>query len=243
MKMISAAALAGAALLAAPASAAVLVQYNFGDNTGVTATEAPTNVAAGLAGLTFQRGPGLTAASATGGFNSSGFANPQAAADYLSFGLTVQTGFTASVNQLTFGAQASGTGPSLINVLANVDNGGFVTIGSFANASTNAANVTINFAALTATSRLEFRLTPGNGTSVNGVTQGNGTATAEGGTFRVQNTGYTSAASPGTAFSVNGDVNTVTAAVPETATWAMMIVGFGAAGASLRRRRAVFAVA
>jgi len=31
------------------------------------------------------------------------------------------------------------------------------------------------------------------------------------------------------------------AAVPEPATWAMMIVGFGAAGAMMRRRRAVLA--
>ena len=39
---------------------------------------------------------------------------------------------------------------------------------------------------------------------------------------------------------VNGDL-APSAAVPEPATWAMMILGFGAAGAMLRQRRAALA--
>jgi hypothetical protein len=40
-----------------------------------------------------------------------------------------------------------------------------------------------------------------------------------------------------------GNVAFVSSAVPEPATWAMMLVGFGAIGASMRRRRRVTAIA
>jgi hypothetical protein len=39
----------------------------------------------------------------------------------------------------------------------------------------------------------------------------------------------------------NGEIRGFLIAVPEPGTWAMMILGFGIAGASLRRRRAAFA--
>ncbi|WP_430418959.1 PEPxxWA-CTERM sorting domain-containing protein [Phenylobacterium sp.] len=44
------------------------------------------------------------------------------------------------------------------------------------------------------------------------------------------------------AFSLNG-VDTPTGAVPEPATWAMMLVGFGAAGYAIRRRRTAASLA
>jgi hypothetical protein len=38
-------------------------------------------------------------------------------------------------------------------------------------------------------------------------------------------------------FTVNANVFSASAAVPEPATWAIMILGFGLAGAAVRRRR------
>jgi PEP-CTERM motif len=45
--------------------------------------------------------------------------------------------------------------------------------------------------------------------------------------------GYTTAATPGSLFASFGSI----APVPEPATWAMMMFGFGAVGATMRRRR------
>ncbi len=42
--------------------------------------------------------------------------------------------------------------------------------------------------------------------------------------------------------SLESDTYGVVAAVPEPSTWAMMLIGFGAAGASMRRRKRVFAM-
>jgi hypothetical protein len=42
-------------------------------------------------------------------------------------------------------------------------------------------------------------------------------------------------------FSVTTVSGTFSGAIPEPATWALMILGFGGAGAMLRRRKAVFA--
>ena len=41
----------------------------------------------------------------------------------------------------------------------------------------------------------------------------------------------------------SGEIRSFLVAVPEPATWAMMLLGFGAIGATMRRRRALFAVA
>ena len=48
--------------------------------------------------------------------------------------------------------------------------------------------------------------------------------------------------STGKAFEID-DVAFATSAIPEPATWAMMITGFGLAGAAIRRRRTILAVA
>ena len=84
-------------------------------------------------------------------------------------------------------------------------------------------------AALTGASNVIFRIV------ANGNVAANGGTLAGGGTFRVQNvTGAT--ASP---FSINGTVAAVAGAVPEPASWAMMIAGVGFVGVSLRRRAKV----
>ena len=204
--------------VASPASAATLLQYDFANNSGVTATETPSLVAANLTGNAFARGTGLTAVSAGGAFNSSGWgiytSNPN---DYLTFGFSVADGYTASVNQVVFGQQRSNTGPTSMSLLASVDGGAFTNLGNFT-VNTNFNSNTFDFAALTGTESVVFRI-------VSNITAG--------GTFRVQNP----ASGP---VSINGDVAQIpTGVVPEPATWAMMIGGIGLAGGALRRRRSV----
>jgi hypothetical protein len=226
MKMFVSAALAGAVLLAAPASAATLVQYNFTGAPGNQLFTAATNVATGVTGLNFTRGAGLGTPSGGDSINSNGF-NAQST-DYLSFGFNVAAGFTASVDQLLLGTRSSGTGPRNLILQASIDGGAFNQITTFTQLNDNEVFRNLTFGAITALSSLEFRIV------ASGTTSANGGALAPGGTFRVQN--YESGAT-NTPFSINGNVARVTAAVPEPATWAMMIVGFGVAGSAMRRRK------
>jgi hypothetical protein len=175
------------------------------------------------------RSPATSPRTGANSINASGF-NGQAT-DYFSFGLGVASGFTTSVTQLLLGSRASATGPGSISLLASVDGGAFASVYTFTQ---RAADVyqTINFTdALVATKSIEFRLTP-NGTRNAGNT-GN---TAVGGTFRVENfvSGNTS-----TPVTINGTVAAVASAVPEPATWGLMILGFGVVGGAMRRRQTV----
>jgi hypothetical protein len=220
-------------LAATPAGAAVLVQYNFSGNAGTEASEPASFVAPNLGGLAVTRGPGLTPTAGSNSLNSSGFST-DATADFLSFGLTVNSGFNATVNQLIFGSQASNTGPGTISVLASVDNGAFTQVGSFSQPA-GALSQTLALAnPLTALNRIEFRFVAANTTSANGGTL------AGTGTFRLTNFQPTGANTP---FTIDGSVARITTAVPEPATWAMMIAGFGLVGGTLRRRRAVVRLA
>lgn len=215
-----------ATIMAAPAGAAVLVQYQFAGNIGTEASEAAINPAPNLGGLAFTRGPGLTATAGANSLNSSGFST-DTTLDFLSFGLTVNSGFTATVNQLIFGTQASNTGPGSINVLASIDNGAFTQVGSFSQPAGGLSQTLTLAAPVTASNRIEFRFVAANTTSANGGTLGSG------GTFRVTNFEPTGANTP---FTIDGSTGRVTAPVPEPATWAMLIAGFGLVGGVLRRR-------
>ncbi|MDO6416508.1 PEPxxWA-CTERM sorting domain-containing protein [Sphingomonas sp. BIUV-7] len=225
MKLVFSAALVGAVLFVSPVSAATLVQYDFTGATGNQASTAASNVATGLTGLSFTRGAGLNAPAGGNSINSSGF-NAEAT-DYVSFGLNVASGFTASVNQLLLGTRSSNTGPGAISLLASLDGGAFTTIASFAQG-TNDLYQSLSFTTLTATNSIVFRLT------ASGTTSANGGTLASGGTFRVENYVSGGTNSP---VSINGSV--AAAAVPEPATWAMFIGGFGLLGATLRRRQPV----
>lgn len=217
----------GMLAIANPAFAASLLQYDFSDNSGITTAETASFVAANLTGSTFTRGSGLTAVSATDGFNSSGWGAFAANAnDYLSFGFNVASGYTAVVNELSFASQRSSTGPSNMAVFAAIDGGAFTQVASFTQGDTDTSRI-LSFAPLTGTSSVFFRIVA---TSA---------ASATGGTFRVENYTPNSAASP---FSLNGDVSqnpVVIPAVPEPASWAMMIGGLGLVGAAMRRKRKV----
>ena len=227
MKMMFLAALAGAAITAVPANAAPIVQYDFNGAPGNQASTAATNVAAGLTGLSFSRGSGLTATAGANSINSSGF-NVPTDNDFYSFGLNVLSGFTATIDQLVLGSQSSNTGPGSINLLASIDGGAFTTVASYLQTASNLSQ-TITITPITALSNVTFRLVSANQVAANGG------AIGAAGTFRVTNFAPTGANTPVT---INGTVTNVVSAVPEPATWAMIIVGFGMAGAAMRRRPA-----
>jgi hypothetical protein len=217
-------------LLAVPnaASAATLLQYNFNGNAGNEAFEPASFVASNLSGLNFTRGSGLNTPTGSNSINSSGFgnyaSNPN---DYLTFGLRALTGYTATINQLVFSSRSSGTGPRDLSVLAAVNGGAFQQVATFAQTNDSVANRLLSFAPLTSVSEVIFRIVTTSNRSAN-----NGTL-ASGGTFRIQN--Y--AGAPASPFSINGDVvPDAIAAVPEPASWAMMIGGFGLIGGMMRRR-------
>jgi hypothetical protein len=225
-------AVAGAAALsflamANPAAAATLIQYDFTGNSGNETTVASSFAAGNLAGVSFSRGAGLSATSGTNAFSAASWGNyATSPIDYLAFGLTVASGYTASVNQLVFSSRSSGTGPGALAVLASIDGGAFSQIARFTQADGVVGNQLLNFTALTGTSSLLFRIVS------TGDVAANGGAVAGGGTFRVQN--Y--AGTPAGPFSINGTVSAVTPAVPEPASWALMIVGVGLVGGAMRRR-------
>ena len=216
MKKIIAAALASAAFVAMPAHAAPLLTYDFSGLTSTTTSVAAGGEAANIDGLNLTRGSGLTAVSATRGFNSSGWNNQ--ASDYLTFGFNIAAGYTATVSDIVFGAERSGSGPSTISLSASTDGGStFQSLTSFAQTTQNRVQ-NLTFGSLTSASSIIFRLT------------GTG-ATAPGGTFRLTNAN-------GNPLSINGSVSAISA-VPEPAAWALMILGFGVVGASMRRRQSV----
>lgn len=225
---LSCAAATGLLAISNPASAATLVQYNFSGKPGSQATEAPFFVAANVSGNNFSRGSGLNAPSGNNSFSSSGWGNyatnPN---DYLTFGLSVASGFSATVNQLVFSSRSSNTGPGDLAVLAAVDGGAFREIASFGQSGESVADRVLSFAPLTGFTNVVFRLV------ANSSTAANNSPLQTGGTFRVQN--Y--AGTPNSPFSINGDVSAIAAAVPEPATWAMMILGMGMVGFGMRRRQ------
>ena len=212
---------------AATANAAVLEQYEFVGQPGNETSVAATNVLAGLSGVTFGE-TGVTPVAAADSINASGFTS---ANSYFSFGFNVLTGFTATLNQLAIATRSSGTGPGTVNLLASVDGGAFTTVATFTQSGTTTNNQTLALTPLTATSSLLFRLVSANQTSASGGTVG------AGGTFRVAD--YQTS----TPVTLTGTVARLTAAVPEPASWAMMVGGFALVGGALRRRSRAFGVA
>ena len=209
-------------MLAAPAAAATLIQYDFDGAAGNQAFTAATNVATGVTGVNFTRN-NLGTPSGADSMNSNGWTNADA---YLSFGFSADAGYTATVDQLLFTTRSSGTGPDLINLLLSVDGGAFTTLATLNQPGTSDLNSTINFLPVTGTN-FQFRFAAASQTSANGGT------IAGGGTFRVGN--YQGS----TPVSLNGSVSPLAAAVPEPASWAMMIGGFSLVGGAMRRRKSL----
>lgn len=208
------------------ADAAPLETYEFVGQPGNETMVSPLTIAKGLSGLSFTESVALSPSAAADSISATGFNNAGA---YYQFGFGVQSGFSAVANQLTLSTRSSGTGPGFLNLLASVDGGSFSTIGTFAQNGTAFNSETLNFMPLMAISSLMFRITPASQVSASGgVTAGTGT-------FRVADFNATATPTP---FTVSGTVNSIEA-VPETASWMMMIAGMGAVGFAMRRHRRV----
>jgi len=172
---------AAAAILAAvagTASADVITSYvNFGQ-TGDQASSPVGTVAANVSALPLTRGAGLNANAGGNSLNSSGF-DTLDASDYVTFGFTVDAGYSVNLDTLYFGSRSSNSGPGFLSVYSSLD--GFAApLFSFAQVGTAFTNSAADLSSLTGlTGSVEFRIYADNGVSANGGTVGSS------GTFRV----------------------------------------------------------
>ena len=91
--------------------------------TGATASVTPSNVATNATFSNLTRGSGLTAASVTNAYNSSGWttaATPDAN-DYYEFTISPNAGFQFSAAELRVGLQRSSTGPANVVLRSSLD--------------------------------------------------------------------------------------------------------------------------
>ena len=163
---------------ASAASADVLVGYDTSAITGSVASVTPSTVAGHLTGLNLTRGAGLNANGQAGYFSSTGWDSTDAS-DYMSFGLTVDSGYTVSLSQLAITMRSANSGPGTIGVYYSGD--GFTTpLQSFAQDGLDDLD-TIDLSSLGAlTGTVEFRLLEIGNTRTTGTG-----ATTSSGTFRI----------------------------------------------------------
>ncbi len=149
---------------------------------------------------------------------------------------------TGGINYSTFFANAQGGSSAVTDFNVLLGNGSNYNAGNFAPFQSG-VNAILNLTSLQ-TGTLNFVANGGSAPlfsfALSGLFTANGQGALPGGgltlTNQTQIDGTTIAAGS------NGTL-AVTAAVPEPATWAMMLVGFGAMGVSLRRRRKPTALA
>lgn len=211
----------GMGLFAGQAWAVPLVQYEFQGQAGSESSVAPSLVAAGLTGINF----GETNVSSNSGANSINSAGWNRAGAAYTFGFTVNSGYTASVNQLILSSRSSATGPGFLSVQASVDGGAYMMVGSITQSGTSYNDEYLSITPLSGiTSDVDFRLVAANQTSAGGGTIGSA------GTFRVGD--YNPSGTP-TPFTIGGAVSLVQLAVPEPGTLA--VLGFALALFGMRR--------
>ncbi|MBX2939271.1 MAG: immunoglobulin domain-containing protein [Ferruginibacter sp.] len=125
---------------------------------GTPATVSPTGVSSGVTFSVLSRGPGITAQSATGAFNSSGWSTSSTLSisnnDYYEFTITPEPGRSISISAIRFRDQMSNT--SFDVSLRYSDNSYDSSLGGWT-ASTSATNRSVN---LSSVSSLQNRTTP-----------------------------------------------------------------------------------
>lgn len=176
--MKNAIAIAIAAGLTTAASAEVITSWvNFGQSGDQAASPVGTT-AANVTGIELTRGPGLNPSGAGNSFSSSGWSVDQSE-DYITFGFTVDAGFSVDLETFWVGARSSNTGPGFLGLFYSGD--GFTdALFTFAQDGTNFNNAIVDLSALTGlTGTVEFRIAALNDISANGGTL------SSGGTFRV----------------------------------------------------------
>ena len=197
-----------------------LEQYEFQGQPGTETSVAASLVASNITGLAFSESAGLTPSVGVNSIAVTGFNNPGV---YFAFGLNVQAGYSATVDQLVLTSRSSATGPGFLNVLASVDGGAFKTVGSFTQTGTAYNDEFLSISPVTANKSLIFEIVAANQVSAGGGTIGSG------GTFRIGD--YNPAAGPLTPFTINGTVTPLsTPSVPEPSS--AILTGLGALGSA-----------
>jgi hypothetical protein len=92
------------------------------DTTGLLGTEAAVagRGALHVSAINLTRGAGLTPSAAANNFGSTGWDGVDAG-DYFEFGLTIESGYQASLNDLWIGSRSSSTGPGTIGFYSSLD--------------------------------------------------------------------------------------------------------------------------
>jgi hypothetical protein len=166
------------ATAAGSAAADVLVGYDTSAVTGSVVNVSPSTTAPHTSGLNLTRGAGLNANSQSGLFSSTGWDSSDAS-DYMSFGLAVDSGFAATLSQLTVTMRSASSGPGTIGIYYSGD-GFAVPLQSYVQDGDDQA-VTLDLSSLPSlTGTIEFRLLEVGNTRTSGTG-----ATTSSGTFRI----------------------------------------------------------
>ena len=148
-----------------------LLTFDLSSLSGITTSVMPTTTVAGVTGGALSRSAALTAVSASGGFNSSGWGSGSSAdaTKYDTFTVIPAAGCTVMLSSVALDVSASGSGPTNGDVATSAN--------AFATHSTAFAGTSTPTVTLTAsgTGAVEVRI------------YGYG-ATSSGGTMRIQNT-------------------------------------------------------
>ena len=196
------------------------------DFAGTTTDPEPANtIAENITLLSGLNRVGLGASSTSNAFGSNGWNTGtfNASDDYISFSLSVDSGYMVTLTELSWTRlNASNTAPGTGRWGYSINSGSFVLQDTFAITSANAAGAWDTIVITDVTGNIEFRFWAFGATSVNGG------ASAAGGGVTYRNSIV------GNDLVLNGSV----ALVPEPSTYALLALsGLALAGYAARRRR------
>lgn len=205
------------------AQAITIVEWNLLGAPGNQASTAASGTAASITGSALARGAGLLGSAASNSISASGWNGE--AADYFSFGFSVDAGYQVNLADLYIGTRSSNTGPGTMGLFYS-GNSFSAPLATFDQTpGTNFVNSIVDLSALPdLTGSVEFRL------AAVGSGAANGGATGSSGTFRV--TGYF----VGSTFDRNTQFTGTVSAIPEPGTYAILLAGLAAVGFVARRR-------
>jgi len=98
-----------------------VVSWNLDGQLGNESFVAPSSSMEHVTGLNITRGTGLTAQRANDSFSSLGWEDYSPTTNYVSFGFTVDEGFTADIDELWVRLRSSPTGPRLTGLFSSLD--------------------------------------------------------------------------------------------------------------------------
>lgn len=213
-----------ACVLAGPAHAAIIAEWDLTGQPGDQAASTASTSAAGITALDLSRGAGLTPNIGSNSINAAGWTGQDT--DYFTLGFTVDAGSDVDLDALFVGARSSNTGPGMVGLFYSGD--GFASSLATINLApgTNFVNTEIDLTALPdLTGTVEFRF------YAIGTTGANQSPMTAGGTFRL--TDYFAGGAEARNLQFTGTI----AAVPEPATCLMSLAGMALLSVAISRRR------